>query len=131
LAFKRAAQKLDTPPLELIHNMSGVGPDNFARIVFEDMYETIAYPELERDVWRYGIETALEVYPKQQEVIEVANLSWFQVGDTVSTVNPRFKSFVDRKKPKENKGFFDVEALAPMIVGNPEDDFPEVEDDEP
>lgn len=102
LAFKRAAQKLNATPLEIIHNLSGVGPDNLARIVFEDMYDTIWYPDLQHDVWATGVETALLIYPKQQELIDKANLSWNlnKVPDK-QEINPKFKSFVDRAIAKK------------------------------
>jgi hypothetical protein len=103
LAFKRAAQKLNATPLEIIHNLSGVGPENLARIVFEDMYDVIWYPELQNDVWATGVETALLVYPKQQEIVDKANLSWNRAKTTAApaVVNPKFKAFIDREIAKK------------------------------
>jgi len=100
LAFKRAAQKLDVPPLALIHQLSAVGVVNFAQQVFEDQFQAINYPELEQDVWLYGVETALHVLPKAQVAIDKATLSWNR-NARVENVNPRFKAFVDKAKPKQ------------------------------
>lgn len=99
LSFKRAAMKLNAQPLEVIHNLSGVGPDNLARLVFEDLYDTIWYPELADDVWNTGVETALMIYPRQNGPMDVASLSWNRVKPREDQpINRGFKAFIERSK---------------------------------
>jgi hypothetical protein len=133
LCFKRAAIKLNATPLEVIHNLSGVGPENLARMVFEDLFDTIWYPQLQDEVWQTGVETALLIYPKQQEIVDVANLSWNrQKSPDAKDINPRFKAYVDRMKPAPIKQPMDYDGFranpmmfaqaAPLIVDDQEEE---------
>ncbi len=127
LAFKRAAQKLDTSPLALIHNLSAVGVPQFARTVFEDVFGTIDYPELETEVWAYGVDTALLVYPQQQEIIDIANLSWNKAPVPV-VVNPKFQAYVDKKKLAVAPAVVWPDLEFNQIVEDDDDDLVEVDD---
>lgn len=134
LSFKKAAQKLDMPPLALIHNMSARGPVELARLVFEDMFDTINYPQLEEEVWRYGVETAIQIYPKQAELITIADLSWNKA-KVEEKINPKFKAYVDRKAPAKPvfAPFFDPAAIADLVFEEDlyeEDPEPEPDGDE-
>ena len=109
LSFRRAAQKLDASPLELIHNLSAVGVDEFSRIVFEDQFESIWYPQLEHDVWAVGVETALNVLPQKQKAIDRASLSWFLEGSKEpkknnKKINPSFLAFIEANGGKKDEG---------------------------
>ncbi len=116
MALKRAAQKLDVAPLTMLHNLSAIGVENFARQVFEDQFDVIWYPGLEQDVWNIGIETALAVMPKAQKAFDKATLSWNRKGvpGPAEPVNARFKAFVEKHaKPKsviKPAAFLDLEA---------------------
>jgi hypothetical protein len=120
LSFKRAAQKLDTQPLDMIHQLSAVGVTAFARQVFEDQYEAIAYPRLEPDVWSFGVETAMEILPKVQELIDGARYSWVTHAQKPERkINQKFKEFIDKNKPavppEPPRMVFDFEAQ-PIVV---------------
>jgi len=138
LSFKRAAQKLAASPLELVHNLSAIGVEAFARQVFEDQFQTIWYPQLEHDVWSTGVETALAVIPQQQGIIDKANLSWNRASAAkAKTVNSSFKAYMDKPAKKEepvasrgSKLVFDFERVnldlrrwAPVDDVEPEPEF--------
>lgn len=100
LSFKRAAQKLDATPVQLIHNLSAVGVEQFARQVFEDQFDELWYVGLDTDVWAYGVETAMAVFPRHQPIIDAASLSWNtkkQIPE--ESINPSFKAFIANIKP--------------------------------
>jgi hypothetical protein len=106
LAFRRAAQKLDASPVELVHNLSAVGVDEFARTVFEDQFRVIWYDRLEHDVWSVGVETALDVLPQKQEDIDNAKLSWFaKVTAEIKKkkTNPSFKAYMEAVGGKKDE----------------------------
>lgn len=123
LSFKKAAITLDTTPLEVIHNLSVVGPENLARQVFGDLYDTLRYPEFETDVWGTGVETALMVYPEHREIIDAAALSWNQQPEE-PVVNPRFLAYVEKNRPEkqtkaEPRFYFDLGVEAPQVQAQP------------
>jgi hypothetical protein len=105
LSFKRAAQKLDASPLQLIHSMSAVGVEGFAKRVFEDQLPSIWYPEMEHDVWATGIETALAVLPRQQEVLDKADLSWNKKQQKkIAVTNPSYAAYLKEHASKKDDG---------------------------
>lgn len=104
LSLKRAAQKLDTTPLELIHNLSAIGVEAFAHKVFEDQFEVLWYANMEVDVWATGIETALAVLPQQQKVIDKAGLAWNikKKLEIKGPINPSFKTYWEKHAKKDD-----------------------------
>lgn len=131
LSFKKAACEIKQTPMEIIHSLSGQGVEAFAARVFGDLFKYLYYPELENDVWMYGVETALQVCPEPtiavNETVDRAELSWFNP-DVVSVVNKHkpvnksFSAFIREKRPAKKPqpaAQAKVAGLAGMVVDDP------------
>lgn len=135
LCFKKAAQKLAAQPLDLIYDLSAAGVRGFARLIFEDHVDTIWYDTLEHDLWSVGLETALLVYPKTQDMIDVARLSWnqkAQAAKEAASSNPRFRAFIEAKVRagrKSSGGRFVIDEWADN-QSRPDEDDEDFDDDD-